>query len=159
MRSGVRIPHGAPEYEGSPPRGAFLFVNVTGIRTRKGCASPLACAGVRSAATNPMSLAGGKAANPSRHTRIFAGRTPSWIWPVFVFDLPFDNVCCVHHQPFRGTSPYSGARLLRLRPVCHHDTYATISVDYARCIWGVDVRMRTLFLWIGAQKWQTRSRP
>ena len=62
-------------------------------------------------------------------------------------------------QPLRGISPYSGARLLRPRPVCHHDTRATISIVYARCIWGVDVRMRTLFLWIGAQKWQTRSRP
>ena len=28
--------------------------------------------------------------NPSRRTRISAGQTPSWVWPVFVFDLPFD---------------------------------------------------------------------
>jgi hypothetical protein len=53
-----------------PLAGGFLVRLTQGSRTREGATSPLACRGVRSEATNPMSLAAGKAANPPGGTMI-----------------------------------------------------------------------------------------
>lgn len=63
--------------------GGFLVRLTQGSRTREGATSPLACRGVRSEATNPMSLAEGKAATPAGGTMIMKlslpEELPCWV--------------------------------------------------------------------------------
>ena len=98
MRSGVRIPHGAPLKDELPTKGSFFVRKRNRDSNPKGLEAPAGPQGPRGAATRPMSLAKGKAANPSRRTRISAGQTPYWVWPFFRIRPSvrpsFDNVPC-----------------------------------------------------------------